>query len=535
MKTMNYLNKAIYTLFITALLVAGCNEEEFQELDINPQAVNEIDLNFLFTRAELELSDGESNRFLSWRTYLLFDAMAIQHTATTGISVAGDKYFHEFENADALFNFSYTTLRNVSEILKQTGPGGYDEGNKNNLRQATRIVKAFLFQRLTDQYGNIPYFEAGQATAAEPILFPMYDPQSAIYPDLLKEVDEATAALDLNGLDEGFSAADIIYHGDIAKWKKLGYSLMLRMAMRVSNVDQAMANTYVSKAIAGGMFESNQDNMVIPHDLGPSEWQSQNGLSRTVAPGDGGEDTTLGKTLIDFLKGADPNSTGDDDPRLMIISGGIAAWPTPDEWIPYPGGLDPLNQKGMPNGYDAAGLEAYEGFPVVVEETYSRANPKFFQDDESFMLMNVAEVELLLAEAAVRGIGGATDAQTHYEAGVKFAMQMYTMYDPSLVVTDAQVASYLATYPFGSRDPEEMIGEQLWVSFFLNWMEGYNNYRRTEYPILIPTNYPGNVTGGTFPARVRYPQGEVAANPNFQNGSTQPDTYTTKVWWAGGN
>jgi len=516
-------------------LMAGCNDEDFQDIDINPQAVNEIDQNFLFTRAALELSDGSSNRFLSWRTNLRFCAMAMQHFASTGLSMQGDKYVHEFETADALFNASYTTLRNMADIIKQTGPGGYDEGNKNNLRQATRILRAFMLQRVTDQYGNIPYFESGQANSEEAIFFPVYDTQSSIYPDLLRELEEATGQLNVSGLDEGFGNSDIIYGGDIAKWKKLGYSIMLRAAMRVSNVDAGMANDFVAKAIAGGLIIANEENMVIPHDLGPSEWQNQNGLSRTVAPGDGGETTILAKTLIDFLKGTDPDDISDDDPRLMIISGGIADWPSPDEWILYPGGGDPLNQKGMPNGLDNNMLEEFEGFPVDQDATYSKANPLFFQDDESNILLNAAEVHFNLAEAAERGIGGATDAQVHYEAGVKAAMQMYTMYDPSMVITDDQVNTYLATYPYGSRDPEEMIGEQMWVSLFLNWMELFNTWRRTEFPVLIPTNYPGNETAGTIPQRIRYPQGEIAGNPNFQNGSTSPDLYTTRVWWAGGN
>ena len=49
----------------------------------------------------------------------------------------------------------------------------------------------------------------------------------------------------------GLAAADLYYNGDVAKWKKWGYSLMLRMAMRISTVDAADANTYVAKAIAG--------------------------------------------------------------------------------------------------------------------------------------------------------------------------------------------------------------------------------------------------------------------------------------------
>lgn len=531
---MKYINKVIYTLFITTVLLVGCNEQDFQDLDLNPQAVNEIDLNFMFTPVLVQLTDGSSNRFLSWRTNLRWSAMIVQHMASAGTSMQGDKYVHEFETADALMDFSFTTLRNISEILRQTGPGGYDEGNKTNMRQATRILKAYMFERLTAHYGNVPYFEAGQANAEEPILFPGYDSQDVIYADLLKELDEATNALNVGGLDEGFSGADIMYGGDIAKWKKLGYSLMLRTAMRVSNADPGMADTYVSKAIAGGLMTSNDDNFVVPLALGPSVWQSQNGLSRTVLPNDGGETTTLGKTLIDFLKGTDPNSVADDDPRLMIFSGGIADWgPEPDDFIHYPGGDDPLNQKGMPNGHDATSLEDFEGFPVDEDATYSKINPLFFQLDEPMMLLNVAEVHFNLAEAAERGIGGATDAQTHYEAGVKAAMQMYTLNDPSFAISDAQVASYLASYPYGSKDPLEMIGEQLWVSLFLNWVEAWNTWRRTEFPVLIPTNYPGNETGGTIPQRVRYPNFEIAGNPNFEANSTKPDTYTTRLWYAG--
>ena len=95
---------------------------------------------------------------------------------------------------------------------------------------------------------------------------------------------------------------------------------MLRLAMRLSNVDAATANTYVSKAVAGGVFQSNADNVIVPMSEGPSLWQNQNGISRAFYPGDGGNSTFLSKTLIDFLKGPITGSTADDDPRLMILS-----------------------------------------------------------------------------------------------------------------------------------------------------------------------------------------------------------------------
>ena len=137
------------------------------------------------------------------------------------------------------------------------GKAVYAEGEYINTRNAARIIKVFSFHRLTDFYGNIPYFEANRGLEGinegkQGILFPAYDKQSVIYPDLLKELEEATAAISDANPDEGFAAADMIYEGDLAKWKKWGYSLMLRLAMRVSNVAPDMANEYVTKAIAGG-------------------------------------------------------------------------------------------------------------------------------------------------------------------------------------------------------------------------------------------------------------------------------------------
>jgi hypothetical protein len=291
------------------------------------------------------------------------------------------------------------------------------------MRNAARILRAFSFHRLTDLYGRIPYFEANQGM--EGVYFPKYDKQSAIYTDLLRELDEASAALSAANPDEGFARADIIYKGDLDKWKRWGYSLMLRLALRVSNVAPALANEYVTKAVAGGVFTGNEDNVWVRMALGPNQWINQNGISRAFFPGDGGQPSFLSKTLVDFLKGADPNAVADDDPRLMILSGGIADW-TASEWKPI--NTDPLAQKGMPNGHDQAMLDALEGRRVNQVQTYSRINYKLLQLDEPYQIMNYGEVELLLAEALQRNIGtgiGGT-AEQHYNAGVQASMQMYT-------------------------------------------------------------------------------------------------------------
>jgi Starch-binding associating with outer membrane len=535
---MKYLRiNTVYVVF-SALLFIACNKKNLSNLNINPQALPTINLNFIFSSVELGAAAAGSsgdNRYIDWRTNIGLASMAIQQVANAGGGIApGDKYTDNVESSNAPFEQIFgDQLKNIAIILKQTGTGGFGEGQYKNLVQATRIIRAFLFSRLTDYYGSIPYSEALKAD--EGIFFPKYDKQKDIYKDLLKELDEATTGLGAADPTDGFAAADMYYSGNITKWKKWGYSLMLRLAMRLSNVDAATANTYVTKAVTGGVFASNSDNVLVPMATGPSQWIDQNGISRAFYPGDGGQPTFMSKTLINWLKGTDPSLAADDDPRLMILTGGIGIWST-SGWAPT--NTNPVQQKGMPNGYDLAGLKNLEGDPNLnPDAAYSKINPKLLDLNDPYMLMNYGEVQLLLAEAAQRGIGGlsAAAAPGYYAEGVKASMQMYTIYDASLTVSDAQVATYLAIYPYGVTKPAlEMIGEQYWVNHYLNWWEAWSNWRRTNFPVLVPTNYPGNVTNGTIPQRLKYTTGEVAGNPNLATSTTKPDTYTTKVWWAGG-
>jgi len=529
---MKFFKKIIVCTALGGTLLTSCNKTELTDLNINPQALGSINLNFLFTNCQLGVASGggESgdNRYIDWRTNIGMCSMAIQQLANAGGGIApGDKYTDNPETASAPYEFIMGgQLKMLGEILAQTGPGGSANGKYKNLRQAARILRAFLFCKLTDYYGSVPYTEAMQASKG--VFFPKYDKQKLIYLDCLKELKEATAAIGSTDAED-FPAADLYYRGDITKWKKWGYSLMLRIAMRISNVDPTDANDYVSKAVAGGVFTSNDDNVWVPMSETPSLWTNQNGISRAFYPGDGGQPTFLSKTFVDRMKGANAASTADDDPRLMILCGGIGAW-TPSGW--FPTNVDPLKQKGMPNGKDQTMLEAIEGIsPLDQVAVYSRINTKLLDRADPYMLMNCGEVRLLLAEAAERSIGGLTPsaAAAYYKEGVKASMQMYTPYDASLTISDAKVVDYLTAYPYtGKKD----IYDQLWINHFMNWWEAWSDWRRTGFPVLTPTNYPGNVTNGTIPQRLKYPNAEVAGNPNFSGASA--NDYVTKLWFAGG-
>ncbi len=530
---MKLINKLLLSVLCLLVPLAGCDTDELQEMNINPQALNEVNMNFLFTAAALSSASGGfsgDNRYIDWRTNIGYTAYFMQHLASTGLGLnnAGDKYFDNDEAWNAPWEFWYGNVgKTLGVIFRETGEGGFEEGRRPNTRAASKVLWVLAFHRLTDFYGNVPYSDALQAT--DGTFLPEYENQQSIYMDLFAKLTEATQEISASNPDDGFAASDIIYEGDIVKWKKWANSLMLRLALRVSDVDAGTAANYVNQALQGeGVFESNDDNVWIPMDDGPGEWVNQNGISRAFQPGDGGHSRVMSKTFVDFLKGADPDNAADDDPRLFILSEGVQ------------GDMDPLIQQGMPNGLDGPGLDEYLGIQnAVANQIFTQVNMQLLDDSDPYPIMNYAEVEFLLAEAIERGIGNVPGtAEEHYNAGVRAAMQMYTPFDPSLVVTDAEVDAYLAAYPYGgggvtgNETNLEQIAYQMWASKFFNWWEAWSDWRRTGYPELEPTSYPGSASPGTIPTKLRIPQRELAVNQeNYEAGATKPDSPVGKVWW----
>jgi hypothetical protein len=401
-------------------------------------------------------------------------------------------------------------LKALAEVIRQTGPDGKNP-TWTNLHNMAQVSYIYTMQIMTDLYGNVPYSEANKGI--EGIFFPKYDSQESIYKDMLAKLE--TAANAIGSGPDAVGAADVIFKGDFAKWKKFTNSMMLRLAMRVSNVDPALAQQFAQKAISGGVMQSNDDIALLPCSSGPSLWFNQNGLSRALIPSDWGARNMLSKTLVDFLQTR-------NDPRLRI-------WAVRGIWGgPYL--TDPADQIGMPNGYDSETMKEYLGQtePVDRELEFSRINPMLLDVDDPWIVMTAAESQFLLAEAAVKGWynGNATD---HYNTGVKLAMQQWTAFDESFEVSDAEVDAYLAANPFDGS--EKMIGEQHWAANFMQWYEAYSNWRRTGYPELTPVDYLGNISGGRIFRRLEYSRTEVANNPNFKEGSTQPDDVMTRMWW----
>jgi hypothetical protein len=515
---MKFLRKICLCLLAFLFLFSACNDD-LVSLNEDPTSTTDFDWNYIFTTAVLQTAQN-----LIWWNNITYCARMMQQTATLHVPGGGDKYF---EGGGGYYEACYIDIsKRLSEVIRQTGPDGKDP-QMINLYNAARVMKVFAFHIATDAYGDIPYFEANKAHD-EGIFYPVFDPQQDIYMGMLQELSEAAGGFDENYVDmTSFSYQDIIYNGDITKWKKFAYSLLLRLAMRISNVEESTARTYIEEAINGGVFTSNEDNAFVPMATGPDATDlsiNQNLLSK---PYHMRETPTLklSNTFIDFLR-------DNDDPRLMILTSGIGSFNGPKI-------DDPALQKGMPNGFDENTIRDWEGTTedVDTDNTYSGLNELMLDIDEPIMLHNYAEVEFLKAEAVYKGwISG--DPETHYNNGVRAAMQMYVTYDGSFTVSDAEVDAYLAAHPYNPTNALEMIGTQYWVATFLNSHESWANWRRTEYPVLIPVDYPGNHTNGTIPRRLIFDLETVSKNEeNYQAAIKRmgPDKMTTRVWWDGGN
>jgi hypothetical protein len=210
------------------------------------------------------------------------------------------------------------------------------------------------------------------------------------------------------------------------------------------------------------------------------------------------------------------------DPRINIFA---AQYDDNDNLVTD----DPAALEGLENGLQPEELPS---------NTFTRAQPNrefMVRYSSPDLWMSYAEVKFLEAEAALRGWHpNNSDAQAHYEEGIRAAMKHLTIYGAP-EIADSEITDYLASLP--DRDPtlEEII-EQKWIALFLNGYEAWAEFRRTGYPDEVrtnPVNAPASETPqDEFPGRLVYPTGESRLNPNFEEGSTQPNEMATRLWWA---
>ena len=477
-------NLKIIFIIVTVLGFVSCSDE-LSKMNIDPDIATEPNLDFLLTNNELQLLE---QRYFSNFGFADFVDIFSEFGSNfeTGVLASSNvtEYFFEQHYERSLKNLT-------AQILNSEDP------EMVNYHSMARIMRAYIFQRLTDTYGNIPYFDA-ELGYEKQILEPAYDSQDSIYMDLLKELEESTAAFDNSAKTPG--ASDIVYGGDLGKWKRFGYSLMMRVALRMSNVRPDIAEEYVKKAYEGGAMEKTDDSFVVQYLENSDYATTANGNAKGIL---GYSNRKLSEYFINTLK----NTT---DPRLPFY----AALPNGDNSF--------ASQRGLP--YFASEAD----FPL---DSFSMANPNTFASfSAAFVHMSHAQVEFMVAEAIERGwLSGNT--KDHYEEGVRSSMRLLNMYfSGGGEITDQMMDDYLQANPYNPQnfnEALEIISTQYWIDTYFNFCETYANWRRTDYPKLDNEDYP-------IPYRFKYPAVEYSANSKNVKEAAESmgeDSFTQRVWW----
>jgi hypothetical protein len=515
----------------------GSCTKKFDAINTDPTKANasQFDPNLLLSTAEI-------NFFTTVQGYggnILLPSMWVQSLASAAYPSYysnGDKYvasgnLNTYDQS--VWNNGYTSASKCYEIQ------GLVKGDatQSNLSGIALILELLNMQVITDTYGDVPFSQALQAKTG--LNLPVYDAQQAVYTSMLTKLDSVLGTLDAGKAGPTHDA--FTYKGDVGKWKKFGYALMLRMAMRLTKADAATAQKYAEKAYAGGTFASNDDNAVMNFDQ--ADGYSNGNASAYQVPEDFSE-VKWGKILIDYLKST-------NDPRLSVIAE-----------VPLPGVKNaaiesqagdntPANQQGMPNGYDINGqatdIKNAPGYPGPTGAG-GDANPTGGYSRPSIGLylalntpgiaMCYAQTELLFAEAALNGWNTGS-AATHYQNAVSAALQTYGTLGASGAISATAANTYAALHPLvGTGAPAiAQVQMQYWVleGTVFDFYEAWSNWRRTNVPALTPVKYNGNFSNGTIPRRQIYPVTESATNPNNYvkavSALSGGDVFTSKVWW----
>ncbi|MCW3467506.1 SusD/RagB family nutrient-binding outer membrane lipoprotein [Chitinophaga nivalis] len=510
-------------LLAATLAMSACTKN-FEQINTDPTAAPAVTPGILLTRGLLYASGGE---FEAWRSNLIYCGPMVQHLSSLSLTYAGDKYLYNDGYSGAAFNSFYPNgIKILVTLINQTA----NDPAQANFNAMATITKVIMLQRLTDLHGDVPYLAAGRGFL-DLNFSPAYDRQETIYNGLAAELIAAAAKLDAAKATPG--SADISgYGGSPEQWKKLAYSLLLRIGLRLSKKsDPAKAKEYVQKAVAGGVFTRNEDIFYMQHVAG--DYDNPNSHVIGVYPGSRAEtgksnlSIKLSKFFVDLLKTK-------NDPRLPFIS----ELPKPDS---TPGGSNvPALQKGLPNGYDNTSDPVY-GIGSTGDADlahYSQPRQIIAQPNSPNIFLTYSEVQLMLAEATARGwIAG--DPVSRFITGVKSGIWQWSLYGPAIVYDDAAAQAYAlaesAAVGAGSLNTKlEAINTQYYITTFLNEYEAYANWRRSGYPVLKPVNYKNNETNGQIPRRLRYPRNDYDVNrENVEaaNAAQGADLFTTPVWW----
>lgn len=502
-------------IFAAFLMIFNSCKKDFEEIntDLNNAGLDKASPEMLLTNIIESLSDRVHEIFLGeemgncWAQHEAKVQYTDEDRYIYRVSVVNNSWssFYAASGMDANTLYNYAVSKNLSQY-----------------QGIALVLKGYIASLVTDLWGPVPYSEAWLGSTNT---LPKYDTQESIYRDVIAKLDDAntlladaaTAGEEING--------DIMFNGDITKWQKFANSLRLRLLLRMSDKDAAFVTTEMTKMVVTNatdypIFESNVDNAQLNY-LGSAPNNHPMNENRKTR-----DDHRVSETLIDLLWTNSPNV----DWRVTIYAESLGA--SAGYYV------------GLPNGLTSSKAASFNGNGI---KNTCKVGSYFTQAEAPGMLMSYAEVQFILAEAALKGYitgMGATEAEAYYKGGIWGSYNQYgdnlvnkanSIFSAGATTADELAQDFYDNDIFG-WDPTnalELIATQKWVASYDQGLQSWIEWRRTGYPVLVAGEDAMN--DKKVPQRFAYPTDEAARNPTSLAAGISllggDDNLNTRVWW----
>ena len=373
-----------------------------------------------------------------------------------------------------------------------------------------KLELAYAYSMVIDLWGDAPYSEAGKGLDN---LKPRFDKIQDIYQgnagggvtSLFDMVRSGIADLNKGGGVYKPGGDDLVYAGNVAKWKRMGNTLMLKFAIQLTNVNATLATSVINEVLASpdGYINDNFYDFVVPFATTAGNQNplfSFNNVNRS-------SDQMLSTRLLNLMRGLN------DTVRLA-------------KFFTKPGGKFTSFDNGSTSTPPTQATRSRYNTYLTGDRSGDLADGKA-GGDSSIKLLTNFQVQFILAEAALR-LGTTGDANAYFQAGIKASMQKVGI-DTNAIKQYFTDNPTVVTLSGSQDDMIKQIITQKYIAWIGNGIEAYNDYRRTGYPVLA---LPQNATGdnpNVIPARLPYTNQELSRNSNAPNPRPLVDV---KLWWA---
>ncbi len=496
-------NKLGLTALATAMIFVGCNK--FLDVNDTPNNPLEVQPSTLLPTGLAGTAFAVSNELNRFASTIMSVTAGVSNTpAAWDIynSVTGAEFGNQWNfelYGGALIN--YKKMIEAAEAQQGATYAGIG-----------KIMTAYTFSVVTNTWGDVPYSEALQGDVE--LTTPRLDSQRDIYlgntaeniQGLMDMVREGLADLDRESiLNPG--ATDLVYGGNMDRWRRAGNSLLLKLAIQISQVEPTISAQVIQEVMESNQYiNENAGNLSVRFggqvgSHSPLWTLTHNSLFQN--------ELLISTRFLNLLQGLNDPRLPRFVTRVELTPGGSPTYVTIDNGFR---GVVPLATLANPQ---RPGRSVYNTYATGIS------------GEGPVRLLTYAQTSFILAEAVVR-FGLAGDAQALYAQGVRASMseagisaediETYFLENPTVVTLS------------GTNDQRiEQIITQKYISLFSNGLEQWNDWRRTGYPIL-PEHQNAIGVDGTRPVRAVYLFTEQQRNPNFPQGNLVPES-NVPVWW----